>query len=163
MLTPFESDIRRRRRVLTSGAGVCLRPLRPGQRDTGGIAAVSRATGIAASTIGRGLAELDDPTPLEPDRVRRRGGGRKSLTETDPQLLQDLESLVVPDERGDPMSPLRWTCKSLRQLARELRDMGHQISHTVVGELLKSPKFSLQANRKTCKGTDHPDCFPSSP
>lgn len=123
----------------------------------GGIAAVSRATGIAASTIGRGLAELDDPTPLDPDRVRRRGGGRKALTETDPQLVRDLERLVAPDERGDPMSPLRWTCKSLRQLARELRDMGHQISHTVVGELLKSLKFSLQANRKTREGADHPD------
>jgi hypothetical protein len=123
----------------------------------GGIAAVSRATGIAASTIGRGLYELDDPAPLPRDRVRRPGGGRKSLVETDPSVLRDLEVLVEPDARGDPMSPLRWTCKSLRRLASELGAMGHDISHTVVGELLKTLNFSLQANRKTLEGSNHPD------
>src|ERR1019366_6547506 len=86
----------------------------------GGIAAVSRMTRIAASTIGRGLKELDPPgTPPPPDRVRRPGGGREPLTETDPRLLDDLNALVEPDARGDPMSPLRWTCKSLRRLAAE--------------------------------------------
>jgi len=123
----------------------------------GGIAAVSRATGIAASTIGRGLDELDDPVPLASDLVRRPGGGRKPLIETDARLLADLESLVEPDARGDPMSPLRWTCKSLRRLASELGVMGHEISHTVVGELLKRLKFSLQGNRKTLEGSSHPD------
>ena len=123
----------------------------------GGIAAVSRVTRIAASTIGRGLKELDAPPPLKLGGVRRPGGGRKSLTETDPGLLDDLNALVEPDTRGDPMSPLRWTCKSLRRLAAELDKLGHKISHTVVGELLKKQKFSLQANSKTREGADNPD------
>jgi hypothetical protein len=123
----------------------------------GGIAAVARATGIAPSTIGRGLEELAGAAELPADRNRRAGGGRKALTTTDPALLEDLLSLVSPSERGDPMSPLRWTCKGLRRLAGELRAMGHTISHTVVGELLKGQKFSLQANRKTREGDSHPD------
>ena len=123
----------------------------------GGIAAVARATGIAPSTIGRGLAELAGAAELPANRKRRAGGGRKALTATDPALLDDLLALVSPSERGDPMSPLRWTCKGLRRLAAELRAMGHQISHTVVGELLKGQKFSLQANSKTREGASHPD------
>ena len=123
----------------------------------GGIAAVSRATGIAASTIGRGLDELADTAGLDASCVRRPGGGRKPLVLTDASLMDDLLSLVSPGERGDPMSPLRWTCKSLRRLAAELRERGHRISHTVVGELLKRCNFSLQANRKTREGDDHPD------
>ena len=79
------------------------------------------------------------------------------MTETDPGLLDDLNALVEPDACGDPMSPLRWTCKSLRRLAAELDKLGHKISHTVVGELLKKQKFSLQANRKTREGADNPD------
>ena len=123
----------------------------------GGIAAVARATGIAPSTIGRGLEELVGALEVPADRNRRPGGGRKALTTTNPALLKDLLALVSPSERGDPMSPLRWTCKGLRRLATELRAMGHQISHTVVGELLKSQKFSLQANSKTREGDSHPD------
>src|SRR5271157_4504036 len=123
----------------------------------GGIAAVSRVTGVAASTIGRGLKELEAPSATPVDRVRRPGGGRKSLSETNPGLLDDLNALVEPDARGDPMSPLRWTCKSLRRLADELGKLGHKISHTVVGELLKKQKFSLQANSKTREGADNPD------
>src|SRR5271166_6580726 len=123
----------------------------------GGIAAVSEATGIAASTIGRGLKDLAGETALAPGRIRFAGGGRKPLIATDPGLLTDLMALVEPGERGDPMSPLRWTCKSLRQLAAELTARGHQVSRTVVGELLKRQKFSLQANRKTREGGDHPD------
>ena len=84
----------------------------------GGIAAVSRVTGIAASTIGRGLKELAAGEPLAPGRVRRAGGGRRRLVNGDPSLLADLLGLVEPDARGDPMSPLRWTCKGLRRLAR---------------------------------------------
>lgn len=103
----------------------------------GGIAEVSRVTGIAASTIGRGLKDLADGESLAPGRVRQ------TLVSEDPNLLPDLLALVEPDERGDPMSPLHWTCKSLRRLARELTAMGHQISHTVVGEFLKEQKFSL--------------------
>jgi DNA-binding phage protein len=123
----------------------------------GGVTAVSRATGVARSTIGRGLKDLASPERLPGGRVRRAGGGRKSLTETDPTLLSDLEALVEPDSRGDPMSPLRWTCKSLRALAAQLGEFGHKISHTVVGELLKAKGFSLHANRKTREGSDHPD------
>jgi hypothetical protein len=123
----------------------------------GGIAAVARATGIAVSTIGRGLKELATAAGLDADRVRRPGGGRKPLVATDATLLDDLLALVAPSERGDPMSPLRWTCKSLRRLAGELAARGHRISHTVVGELLKQQKFSLQANCKTREGNSHPD------
>jgi hypothetical protein len=123
----------------------------------GGIAAVSQATGIATSTIGRGLKELAGGAAAVLGRVRRTGGGRKPLMVTNPGLLTDLLALVEPGERGDPMSPLRWTCKSLRQLAAELSARGHRVSRTVVGELLKRQKFSLQANSKTHEGGDHPD------
>ncbi len=123
----------------------------------GGIAAVSQATGIAPSTIARGLQDLTAEPPLAPGRVRRAGGGRKTLVDTAPTLLSDLLKLVEPGERGDPMSPLRWTCKSLRRLVAELANLGHQVSHTVVGELLKARKFSLQGNRKTREGGNHPD------
>ena len=123
----------------------------------GWIAAVSQATGIAASTIGRGLKDLAGETAVVLGRVRRKGGGRKPLVVTNPALLTELLALVEPGERGDPMSPLRWTCKSLRQLAAELTARGHRVSRTVVGELLKRQKFSLQGNSKTQEGGDHPD------
>jgi len=123
----------------------------------GGIAATARATGIARSTIGRGLKDLADGSDLPAGRMRRPGGGRKPLTEVDTTLSDDLLALVWPSERGDPMSPLRWTCKSLRRIASELRALGHRISHTVVGELLKREGFSLQANRKTREGAGHAD------
>src|SRR4051794_37979621 len=124
----------------------------------GGIAAVARATGIAVSTIGRGLRELRGTTDAaEATRVRRHGGGRKTLIAASPSLLGDLLALVEPTERGDPMSPLRWTCKGTRRLAKELTAMGHKISRTVVGELLNAQKFSLQGNRKTLEGGQSPD------
>ena len=123
----------------------------------GGVSAVARATGIARSTIGRGLSELR--TGGEPDagRIRRPGGGRRPLSETDPSLLDDLRALVEPQTRGDPQSPLLWTCKSLPKLARGLCDMGHKIGRTVVGELLHELGYRLQANRKTRQGGQHPD------
>jgi hypothetical protein len=121
----------------------------------GGIVAVSRATGLAASTIGRGLKDLVDRLP--PGRVRKPGGGGKTAVERDPGLLPDLLSLVEPGARGDPMSPLRWTCKSLRRLAAELTARGHPVGRTVVGALLAREKFGLQANRKTREGSEHPD------
>ena len=102
----------------------------------GGITAVSATTGIAASTIGRGLKKLTAPDTLASDRVRRSGGGRKLLVAKNATLLGDLLALVEPSERGDPMSPLRWTCKSLSQLAAALVAQGHRIGRTVVGELL---------------------------
>jgi Rhodopirellula transposase DDE domain len=124
----------------------------------GGIAAVARATGIAVSTIGRGLKELKGVSAAaDAKRVRRPGGGRKTLVAGSPGLLSDLLALVEPTERGDPMSPLRWTCKGTRRLAKELTAMGHKISRTVVGELLNAQKFSLQGNRKTLEGGQSPD------
>ncbi len=121
----------------------------------GGIAAVSAATGIAASTIGRGLREVSDPRGL--DRVRRPGGGRKTAAAKDATLLSDLGALVEPTSRGDPRLPLRWTCKSVRRLAEELQAQGHQVGRTLVSELLDGMGFSLQGNRKTLEGSDHPD------
>ena len=121
----------------------------------GGIAAVAAATGIAASTIGRGLRELSKPEELE--RVRRPGGGRKKAVAKDATLLSDLGALVEPTARGDPESPLRWTCKSVRRLAEELQAQGHQVGRTLVSELLDGMGYSLQGNRKTREGDSHPD------
>lgn len=125
----------------------------------GGRAAVARATGLAPSTIGRGLSELrgEGPPAASPDRIRRPGGGRKALVASDPTLLADLKDLVEPATRGDPMAPLLWTAKSLRNLAAGLRGLGHRICHNVVAELLREMGYSLQANRKTREGTSHPD------
>jgi hypothetical protein len=123
----------------------------------GGIAAVATATGVAPSTIGRGLEELSGGEDLLAGRVRRLGAGRKPTVAKDATLLSDLEALVEPTTRGDPESPLRWTCKSLRRLAAALQAQGHAVSHTLVGEILKDRGFSLQGNRKTTEGASHPD------
>ncbi len=123
----------------------------------GGIAAVSRATGLARSTIGRALGELRGGEKVDGERVRRAGGGRKPVSETDASLLEDLRSLLEPTTRGDPQSPLLWTCKSLRKLCQSLRDMGHTVGRTVVGDLLRKFDYSLQSNRKTREGSNHPD------
>src|SRR6266702_5293613 len=112
----------------------------------GGIAAVAMATGMAPSTIGRGLKELAWEEPSE--RIRRPGAGRKTAISKDPTLLQDLETLVKPTTRGDPESPLRWTCKSVRRLAQELQAQGHAISPAKVAELLAELGYSLQSHRK---------------
>ena len=121
----------------------------------GGITRVARATGAARPTIARGLADLAQPS--SPDRVRRRGGGRKRRQDTDPTLVTDLEALVDPDTRGDPMSPLRWTCKSTRKLAEALQQQGHQVSERIVRTLLHAADYSLQATAKKREGRDHPD------
>lgn len=123
----------------------------------GGISAVSRATGVSRPVIRQGLRELDGSQPAVIGRVRKEGGGRKRIVDVDPSLKRDLERLVEPTTRGDPETPLRWTCKSLRNLTEELNRMGHQISHPVVGQLLDELGYSLQANRKTEEGKDHPD------
>ena len=123
----------------------------------GGIALVERATGISRSTIQRGLRELESGETLEPNRTRRPGGGRKRAVEKDPRLFADLEALVEPTASGDPDSPLRWTVKSVRTLAAELQRMGHDISYHLVAELLRELNYSLQANRKTREGPQHPD------
>src|SRR6266704_2016903 len=123
----------------------------------GGIAQVARATGIAASTIQRGLRELASGDPLPVTRTRKVGGGRKRVTDLDPTLLHDLDALVEPTAPGDPDSPLRWTCLSARTLAVALEGLGHHISHTVVAELLHGLGYSLQGNAKTREGRQHVD------
>ena len=123
----------------------------------GGITRVMQATGIAESTIQRGLRDLDAREPLPAARTRRPGGGRKRATETDPTLLRDLDALVEPTAPGDPESPLRWTSKSARTLAVALEGLGHHVSHTVVAELLHALGYSLQSNVKTREGRQHPD------
>ena len=123
----------------------------------GGITLVSKATKISYSTIVRGLKELKSGESVEPDRVRRAGAGRKKSLEKDPTILTDLEGLVEPTASGNPQSSLLWTSKSVRALAEHLRTMGHNVSHQLVAELLSGAGYSLQANRKTREGPDHPD------
>jgi hypothetical protein len=127
----------------------------------GGVRAVSRAIGMSPNTIVKGLAELEarreaPGAPVEA-RLRVEGGGRLRATVADPKLADALERLVNPATRGDPMSPLRWTCKSTYQLAMELTRQGHPVSPRTVGRLLKADGYSLQSNRKTKEGGDHPD------
>jgi hypothetical protein len=123
----------------------------------GGIAAVVRATGVSESTVLRGLRDLEAGERLEGGRVRRAGSGRRPIEETDPTLVRDLERLVDPVTRGDPESPLRWTSKSGAKLAAALREMGHDVVDRTVLRLLKRLGYSLQANRKTREGAQHPD------
>jgi hypothetical protein len=126
----------------------------------GGISAVSEATGMSRTTIMGGLRELalpEEERVIEANRIRRPGGGRKSLTESDPGLLAVLESLIEPATRGDPESPLRWTCKSTRRLAEELTKQEHPVSARTVAKLLWEADYSLQANRKAREGSSHAD------
>jgi len=123
----------------------------------GGITATARATGISIPTIRKGIAELESGERLDPGRVRRLGGGRKSLLESDPTILDDIERLVDEDSRGDPESLLRWTAKSVRQVAGALREMGHEVHFTSVATFMRLLGYSLQANVKTKEGASHPD------
>jgi Rhodopirellula transposase DDE domain len=122
----------------------------------GGVTRLARVSGVSRPTITKALRELEQP-PIAPGRVRRVGGGRKKHADRDATLRAELETLVEPDTRGDPLSPLRWTCKSTRQLADTLTQRGHPISNRVVGELLREAGYSLQANVKTREGSQHPD------
>lgn len=127
----------------------------------GGVALVARATGVAPRTVGVGIKELHEleqsPPSLSPQRIRRAGGGRKKAEQKDPGLVPALERLVEPTTRGDPESPLRWTCKSLRRLTSALAELGHSTSMRTVARLLHDLGYSLQANSKTLEGGDHPD------
>jgi len=124
----------------------------------GGIVTVSEATGLSRATILKGIRELDDPSGLpHSGRQRRAGGGRKSREAEQPRLVPALDKLVETETRGDPGSPLRWCCRSTRNLADALQKMGYTVSHTKVGQLLKLQGFSLQSNRKTREGKQHPD------
>jgi len=140
-----------RQRRLTAAAGA--RAL-----GRGGIAVVMRQTGMSRNTVKRGIRELEEGVELEAGRVRGAGAGRKRAIEQDPGLLEALAELVDQESRGDPESPLRWTCKSTRQLARALSARGHPTSHVRVGELLREQLgFRLQANAKVKEGKQHPD------
>ncbi len=156
-----ETDIRARYVALAPALNERQRRLWAGAEAAvigrGGIALVARATGLCRQTVARGVRELADPEAVASDRCRRPGGGRKRLTERDPDLWRDLESLVEPTACGDPMRPLRWTLKSVRVLASELRAMGHQVSREAVHRLLKQHDYRLQGNRKSREGGQHPD------
>lgn len=123
----------------------------------GGIAAVAEATGISDRTIRTGIQELESPSSLPTNRQRREGAGRHSRKDEQPTLLVALEKMISPTTRGDPMNPLRWTCKSTRTLASELRQQGFEVGASTVAELLGELGYSLQGNRKTREGSQHPD------
>jgi hypothetical protein len=123
----------------------------------GGIATVATATGLSDRTVRTGLKELDDPAPLSSARQRKSGGGRKSHAQTQPGLGEALDRLIAPTTRGSPTNPLRWTIKSTHRLAEELRTQGFSVSATSVRRMLVSMKYSLQGNRKTREGVQHPD------
>lgn len=148
-LRPFMDE--RMRRLWAAAEAIAL--------GRGGVTAVAAATGISRTTIARGVHEQqssgygEEPSP----RLRRPGGGRKAIVAHDTALLHDLEALVDPVTRGDPQSPLRWTCKSTRRLAAELQAMGHTVGPRTVARLLWALDYSLQANRKTKEGASHPD------
>jgi len=123
----------------------------------GGISQVSRACGLSRKAIAKGIREIESGTAPAPGRVRRPGAGRKNITARDPRMTSALERLIDPETRGDPESPLRWICKSTRTLAAQLARQKHPVSHTKVAQLLREQGYSLQSNRKTEEGEDHPD------
>ena len=146
-LEPFLDE--RSRRAFAAAEANCL--------GHGGVSILSTITGLARSTIRRGRLELASTPLLISGRIRRAGGGRKKASVTDPALKADLERLVEPLSRGDPMSPLRWTCKSVRTLSAVLQKKGHRASSWLVWSLLRGMNYSLQSNRKTEEGNQHPD------
>ena len=161
-----DSDIQRRFRALSPFLDERMRRLVAAAESEaigyGGVSAVARATGVSRRAITEGVKELSrrrsaHKAPPVPSRIRRRGAGRKKTADKDPSLLEDLDRLVDPATRGDPESPLRWTCKSVRRLAEELQREGHAVSYQTVGELLHAMDYSLQANQKTLEGSQHAD------
>ena len=139
----------RTRRIVAANEAIAL--------GYGGISAVRRACGLSRKAIANGIEEIKSGSVPAGGRIRREGAGRKRITASDPRLLDALDRLVDPETRGDPESPLRWTCKSTRTLAEQLTRHNHPISHVKVGQLLREQDYSLQGNRKTEEGGDHPD------
>lgn len=161
-----ESDIQHRFRSLLPILDERMRRLLAAAESEavgyGGVSAVARATGVSRRAITEGIKELREAKKTKRGvagllRIRRGGAGRKRSTEKDPTLLEDLDQLVDPVTRGDPESPLRWTCKSVRNLAEELRREGHAVSYQTVADLLHDLNYSLQANQKTLEGSQHAD------
>jgi transposase len=123
----------------------------------GGVTQVSRASGLSRPTITKGIREINEGQAKLPGRVRRPGAGRKRVTESNPDIVEEVDRLVEGGTRGDPETALRWTLKSTRILARELQRLGHRISHSKVAQILHDLNYSLRANRKTKEGASHPD------
>jgi hypothetical protein len=138
----------RSRRLMAASEAVSL--------GYGGISQIRRASGLSRKAIANGIREIAEGTAL-PGRIRRSGAGRKSITVNDPKLLASLEHLIEPETRGDPESPLRWVCKSTRNIAAQLTGQKHPVCHVKVAQLLHDQGYSLQSNRKTEEGSDHPD------
>ena len=155
-LEPVLNELARRRWAATEALAI----------GRGGISAVALATGLSRKTIRAGIREMQGEAPSEAapamERLRRAGAGRKRRVERDPTLLRDLEALVESTTRGDPQSPLRWTCKSVRRLATELQAQGHRVSPQLVSELLRGADYSLQGTRKTREGGRHRTVTPNS-
>jgi hypothetical protein len=139
----------RTRRLLAANEAVSL--------GYGGISAVHRACGLSRQSIANGIREIEEGAPAQAGRIRSSGAGRKSILASDPLLVQALEEMIDGQTRGDPQSPLRWICKSTRAIAKQLCKKKHAISHTKVAQILHSLNYSLQSNRKTEEGADHPD------
>ena len=157
ILTGIEERFKRLRGVLDERSRRLLVAAESEAMGRRGISTVAKATGVSRQVIRQGIAELKQSAVLPERRIRRSGGGRKSAVKLDPSLKTDLEELLESTTRGDPESPLRWTCRSVRNLEAELKNRGHAVSHQVVADLLHELEYSLQANRKTNEGTSHPD------
>ena len=139
----------RTRRIMAANEAIAL--------GYGGVSVVHRACGLSRKAIGKGIREIEEgDCPVE-DHIRRAGGGRKSITVSDPRLLDALDQMIDSETRGDPESPLRWICKSTRAIALQLGQQQHPISHMKVAQILHEQNYSLQSNRKTEEGSDHPD------
>ncbi|MDP4188761.1 MAG: ISAzo13 family transposase [Bacteroidota bacterium] len=153
LLKPFLDE--QKKRLFVAAEAISL--------GEGGISIVSRATGVNRETISKGCKELESgmiggiESSVPEGKIRAPGGGRKKSIDKDPTLVSDLESLIEPTIRGDPESPLRWTSKSSRKLAEELKKIGHKVTHARVADTLRMLGYSLQSNRKTIEGTSHPD------
>ena len=139
----------RTRRIMAAGEAIAL--------GYGGISLVSRACGLSRKAISKGIREIQEGSASKAGRIRRPGGGRKPITVSDPQIVEALEAMIDDQTRGDPESPLRWICKSTRTIAGELARLQHPVSHMKVAQLLHGLEYSLQGNRKTQEGSDHPD------
>ena len=139
----------RTRRVMAANEALSL--------GFGGISEVHRACGLSRKAIAKGMREIQEGIVPPTGRIRCPGAGRKSITESNPRLLEALEALIDSQTRGDPESPLRWICKSTRTIAAQLARKKHLVSHTKVAQILNDLNYSLQSNRKAEEGTDHPD------
>jgi len=157
ILTGIEERFKRLRGVLDERSRRLLVAAESEAVGWRGISTVAKATGVSRQVIRQGIVELKQSAVLPERRIRRSGGGRKSAVKLDPSLKTDLEELLESTTRGDPESPLRWTCRSIRNLEAELNNKGHAVSHQVVADLLHELEYSLQANRKTNEGASHPD------